>query len=58
MGRIYLELTVEYQSMSSKSSTKKRMALAQHLKMSIDVLEEKVRSLPSNRASLLALMSR
>jgi len=51
-------LTVEYQSMSSKSSTKKRMALAQHLKMSIDVLEEKVRSLPSNRASLLALMSR
>ncbi|GAA5829168.1 hypothetical protein JCM5353_007673 [Sporobolomyces roseus] len=41
--KIYLELTVEYQSMGSKSSTKKRMALAQHLKMSIDVLEEKAK---------------
>ncbi|GAA5925334.1 uncharacterized protein JCM15063_004994 [Sporobolomyces koalae] len=41
--KIYLELTVEYQSMGSRSSTKKRRALAQHLKMSIDVLEEKAR---------------
>ncbi|GAA6061950.1 hypothetical protein JCM10212_001992 [Sporobolomyces blumeae] len=39
--KIYLELSVEYQSMASKSSTKKRRALAEHLKMSIDVLEEK-----------------
>ncbi|GAA5982708.1 hypothetical protein JCM5350_006221 [Sporobolomyces pararoseus] len=41
--KIYLELTVEYQSMNSRTSTKKRKALADHLKLSIDVLEEKAK---------------
>jgi hypothetical protein len=41
--RIYLELTTEYQSMTSRHETSKRRALASHLKKSIDVLEEKAR---------------
>ncbi|GAA5895944.1 hypothetical protein JCM6882_005567 [Rhodosporidiobolus microsporus] len=41
--KIYLELTAEYQSMSAFSSTSKRRALADHLKASIDVLEDKAR---------------
>ncbi|GAA6028160.1 hypothetical protein JCM8097_006890 [Rhodosporidiobolus ruineniae] len=41
--QIYLELTSEYQSMTSRSETAKRRALASHLKRSIDVLEEKAR---------------
>ncbi|KAG0662542.1 hypothetical protein C6P46_003284 [Rhodotorula mucilaginosa] len=41
--KIYLELTAEYQSMSSRAQTAKRRALATHLKKSIDVLEDKAR---------------
>ncbi|GAA5850610.1 hypothetical protein JCM8547_001929 [Rhodosporidiobolus lusitaniae] len=41
--KIYLELTAEYQSMSSRHKSGKRHALATHLKRSIDVLEDKAR---------------
>ncbi|GAA5989562.1 hypothetical protein JCM11641_004598 [Rhodosporidiobolus odoratus] len=41
--KIYLELTAEYQSMSSRHESSKRKALASHLKKSIDVLEEKAK---------------
>ncbi|GAA5983107.1 hypothetical protein JCM10908_000157 [Rhodotorula pacifica] len=41
--KIYLELTTEYQAMSSRAQTAKRRALATHLKKSIDVLEDKAR---------------
>ncbi|GAA5869716.1 hypothetical protein JCM3774_003830 [Rhodotorula dairenensis] len=41
--KIYLELTDEYQAMSSRAQTAKRRALATHLQKSIDVLEDKAR---------------
>ncbi|GAA6014934.1 hypothetical protein JCM11491_002361 [Sporobolomyces phaffii] len=41
--KIYLELSVEYQAMGARAPTKKRKALADHLKLSIDVLEEKAK---------------
>ncbi|GAA5833596.1 hypothetical protein JCM9279_001572 [Rhodotorula babjevae] len=41
--KLYLELTAEYQSMSSRADTRKRRVLASHLKGSIDVLEDKAR---------------
>ncbi|GAA6001409.1 hypothetical protein JCM10207_006652 [Rhodosporidiobolus poonsookiae] len=41
--KIYLELTAEYQSMTSRHDSGKRRALASHLKQSIDVLEDKAR---------------
>ncbi|GAA5828910.1 hypothetical protein JCM11251_005915 [Rhodosporidiobolus azoricus] len=41
--KIYLELTAEYQLMTSLTSTTKRRALADHLKASIDLLEDKAR---------------
>ncbi|BGP32334.1 hypothetical protein JCM10296v2_004115 [Rhodotorula toruloides] len=41
--KIYFELTAEYQAMTSRTDTNKRRMLANHLKKSIDVLEEKAR---------------
>ncbi|BGP24898.1 proteophosphoglycan ppg4 [Rhodotorula toruloides] len=41
--KIYFELTAEYQAMTSRTDTNKRRVLANHLKKSIDVLEEKAR---------------
>ncbi|BGP16448.1 hypothetical protein JCM10213_003996 [Rhodosporidiobolus nylandii] len=53
--KIYLELTSTYQSMTSRSDSSKRRALANHLKKSVDMLEERAEEVKRYADALEAL---